>query len=467
MALTPYPLFGTSVEAMSRTVSAQERVNFYAEPTPESGIGAFALYPLPGLELFIDLGTAPCRAARAVDSLMYVVQGNNFWEINNAAVATLRGTLLTSSGRCWIENNLVDQLLITDGTNGYVFNTSTLAFTQVTDVDFPGLETIGYLDSRFLGNVPNTGRFAGSASNDGLAWNALDFATAEAAPDKLVALWVDRSQIVLFGTETTEFWASSTDSFPFARVGSAAVQWGLASRDSVARFDNSLIFLRRSSLGQVQVAMLSGYDSVAVSSPDLDVKLNSYTTDNAVGWSFMQFGHPMYVISFPTDNVSWLYDGMTKTWNRYSSGGGRHIGEIQVNFINKPYVTSYEDGKIYRLTHDMYTENGDPIRRSVRTRHVLSIGSTISALWVDMEPGIGTLSGQGSDPEIMLRVSRNGGATWGAELRAKVGKIGDYQARAVFRKLGAVHARRHDWVFEIAVSDPVKSVIRGAWLDIN
>lgn len=465
--LKPTPLFGTSVEGISKTVSAQSRVNFYVEPTPDSGVSPFALYPLPGTMLFVDLGEAPCRAAYAIDDSLYVVQGSNFFEINNAGIATLRGTLMTLSGRCWIANNLVNELCIVDGPFGYIYNTLTNTFTQITDPDFPGGETVGYIDGRFLVKKPNSGQFYGSAVNNGASWAALDFATAEAAPDKLVALWVDRAQVVLFGTDTTEFWASSSDTFPFARVGSSAVQWGLAARDSVARFDNSLIFLRRSSLGQVQVAILTGYDSVAVSSPDLDHALNGYTTDNAVGYSFMLFGHPMYVISFPSDNVSWLFDGLTKVWSQYSSADGRHLGEIQVNFLDKAYVTSYADGKIYRLEHDVYTDNGTPIKRLIRTKHVLSLGKAVSALWVDMEPGVGTTSGQGSDPEIMLRVSRDGGYTWGNEFRARVGKLGEYNQRAMFRKLGRVRSGRHDWVFEISISDPVKAAIRGAWMDVN
>jgi len=73
------------------------------------------------------------------------------------------------------------------------------------------------------------------------------------------------------------------------------------------------------------------------------------------------------------------------------------------------------------------------------------------------QAGNGLSTGQGSDPQVMLRISRDGGQTWGQELLMGTGKIGEYRARAFVNRLG----RSRNTVFELSSSDPVFT----AWLE--
>ena len=75
-------------------------------------------------------------------------------------------------------------------------------------------------------------------------------------------------------------------------------------------------------------------------------------------------------------------------------------------------------------------------------------------LQVDIESGVGASTGQGSDPQMFLRVSKDGGHTWSTERWAGMGAMGQYRYRARWLRLG----RARDWVFEIAQTDPVKTV---------
>ncbi len=63
----------------------------------------------------------------------------------------------------------------------------------------------------------------------------------------------------------------------------------------------------------------------------------------------------------------------------------------------------------------------------------------------------------------MLRVSKDGGATFGNELAVSAGKLGAYFQRAIWRRLGA----GRDWVFEITVSDPVAYHVINAYLQME
>jgi hypothetical protein len=82
---------------------------------------------------------------------------------------------------------------------------------------------------------------------------------------------------------------------------------------------------------------------------------------------------------------------------------------------------------------------------------------------LDLERGVGLVSGQGSDPEVMVRLSRDGGHTWGEPMRMSAGRMGEYTTRVIARRLG----QARDTVFEVTVSDPVAWSLVQAWLDLE
>jgi hypothetical protein len=461
--LAPIPLFGVGDVGKSVNVDAQVRTNLYVEVQQDSAKSRLALFPTPGLVTFVNFGAYPSRGFYKKGDFLYVVNRFTLWRVANDGSMTSVGTLVTSAGRVDISDNGT-QIIIVDGTNGYIYNTNTAVFAQITDPDFPGASTVTFLNGYFIVTKPDTGQFFISALYDGLSWAALDFATAESNPDNLIRVMADNGQLVLFGPETTEFWGDSGAlDFPFARVGASAIEWGLAARWTLCKFMDSLIFLRRNRLGAVQVCTLSGYNAQPVSTPEMDYVFSRYAaTSDATGFAYMVSGHAFYQINFPTPGESWLYDGLTKAWSKvqYSPTASRHRGEIQQNYLDRNFVTDYENGKIYQLVNGVYTDDGQTIARELIGRHQ-SIGdwTVFDEVWFEMEAGAADLTGQGSNPMMMLQISKDGGHTWGNEIWVPMGKIGEYRRRAVYRNLG----RARDWVFKARVTDPIKTVWVAAW----
>lgn len=66
----------------------------------------------------------------------------------------------------------------------------------------------------------------------------------------------------------------------------------------------------------------------------------------------------------------------------------------------------------------------------------------------------------GDDPQVMLRISNDGGKTWISEQWRSAGKMGEYLRRVRWNRLGAARRR----VFEISMTDPVAWKITGAYL---
>ena len=461
MALKPVPLFGLGNFGKSRNVSSQKRTNLYAELHQDGEKGTLTLYPTPGLTTFVNFGAYPTRGIWKKEDVLYVVNHSTLWRVTNDGTMTSVGTLLTSTGRVDITDNGT-QIIVVDGANGYIYDTSSSIFSNITDPDWPGADSVAFLNGYFVVNKPGTGQFFCSAIYNGLSWNALDFATAESNPDNLVRVIADNGQIILLGPDTSEFWSDSGAlDFHFARVGAAAIEWGLAARWSLCKFMDSIIFLRKNRLGAVQVCTLSGYNAQPVSNPEMDYIFSQYpSVSNATGFAYMVSGHPFYQINFPSAGESWVYDGLSKEWHEAKSIGGRHRAEMQINFLEQSYVTDYENGKLYRFEDGVYTDDGMLIERELICRHQ-STGnySFLSQLWLEMEGGVGLLTGQGSDPQLMMQYSKDGGHTWSDEVWADIGEIGQYGTRAVFNRLG----RGRDWLFRFRVTDPVKCVFIGAW----
>lgn len=457
------PLFGIGIQGKSPKITAQIRQNCYFEIVQADEHTKVACYGTPGLESFVDFGDTPVRGKHSFhsNSRLYVVHRATLWEVDNAGVMTNRGTLLTSSGRVYMADNGT-QICIVDGTDGYTYNTSSTAFARITDADFPANpSSVTCHNRRFIVSDNGTGQFYGSAISDGTSWAALDFATAESSPDNLVRV-DSRDELVLWGDLTTEFWADTGSAgFPYARIPGTSLQWGLASRAAVAKFMGSLAFLAKSD-GQVIVAKLNGFTMERLSDFELEHIINEFDAVNdTTMFAYTLGGHPMLQVNFPTGGQSWLYDGATKVWSKLKSANiTRHRAEIHANFVDTNTVSDYENGKIYRLKSDVYTDNGESIEMELVGRHIVGDDDervTVAALELIMETGVGLETGQGSAPVAMLQISKDGGHNYGVERWATIGAIGEYKSRCRWRRLGAAR----DTVYKIRITDPIPRRIAG------
>lgn len=456
------PIFGIGLTDKSPNVSAQGRTNLYLEFRPEGDRTRVVAHGTPGLSLFVDFGGSPARGLHNVGSLLYVVNRGTFWEVNNAGVMTNRGSLLTTSGRVYFADNGT-KIMLVDGSYGYTFDTSApgTPLAQIADGDYVAANSVTWQDQYFIQDKVSSGRFYISVLGDPTNWNALDFANAEGSPDNLVRVMTDHGELILFGDLTTEFWGNSgTADFPYVRLGSAVVEWGLAARESLVKFDSSLMFLGRNRMGESQVVILNGYTPQPVGGHDFLYAINQYANVNdATAFSYMLGGHAFYQINFPSAGKSWLYDGATQVWSELQSDTGRHRANMGTLFLGKIIVADYANGKLYRLDPTVYTDNGAMLAREIRSRPIFTEGQlSIARLWVDMETGVGLATGQGSNPQVMLMVSKDGGHSFPVELWRSFGAIGNYTARAYWNRLGSVKPGQ-SWVFKLRITDPVKVAI--------
>ncbi len=212
-----------------------------------------------------------------------------------------------------------------------------------------------------------------------------------------------------------------------------------------------------------------GYQLKPISTFPISQKIESYSTvSDAYAFTYVISGHKFYAITFPSANATWEYDLTTELWHeRQSENVAQNQGQwratTQVFFDNLNLFGDFETGIIYQADPTVYTENGATIIRKVITATQFANYSraTIDRLILMMDTGFGLISGQGSEPRIMLRTSLDGARTWGYEETQPLGTQGQYETEVFWTSLGYGRTA----IFEFSMSDPIKFAIVGAFLN--
>jgi len=468
------PILGQSYVARSVNAADARMVNLFPEVLSEGKEAAF-LQRAPGLRKLNTVGNGPIRglwAFAADDDVAFVVSGTQLYKISPTYVATLIGSVSGTGPVSMADNGT--QLFIACNGPSYIYNNDTGAFGPITDTDFPGAVTVAYLDGYFVFNEPNSQKMWVTQLLDGTSIDPLDFASTEGAPDGLIAVSSNFREIWAFGTNSIEVWydTGATD-FPLQRIQGAFNELGLAAPFSVAKVDNGLFWLGRDRRGQGIVYRANGYSGERISTHAVEWQIQQYADlTDAIAYTYQQDGHSFYVLIFPTANTTWVYDLATQAWHEragFVDGAfTRHRSNCQMAFNHEIVVGDFENGNIYAFDLDDYTDNGS-IQKWLRTWRALGPGkndlkrTAQHSLQLDVESGVGLNTGQGSDPQVMLRWSDDGGHTWSNEHWASIGKIGQYYKRVFWRRLGMTLKIR-DRVYEVSGTDPVKIAIMGAEL---
>ena len=499
------PILGSAYVARSVNAADNRMVNLFPEIVPEGGKEPAFLQRAPGLTRMTIAGDGPVRGMWQFGNYGYAVSGDTLFQIDSNWNAIAKGTVAGTGPVSMADNGT--QLFIAANPQGYIYNVQTNVFQQITDSDFPGAVTVGYIDGYFVFNEPNSQKLWVTQLLDGTSVDPLEFASAEGNPDNVVAIFVDHREVWVYGTNSTEVWydAGLLD-FPLARIQGAYNELGCAAPYSIAKMDNQIYWLGRDARGQGMVYRAAGYMGQRISTHAIEWQMQEYSDlTDAVGYTYQQDGHSFYVLNFPTADTTWVFDVATGAWHERASfqngDFNRHRGNSQMFFNATNVVGDYQNGKIYKLDLEVYADDDQP-QKWLRSWRALPTGAnnltrTIQhSMQLDCETGVGldgqqfevgllqaenddflvTEAGdyiaidynvvQGSDPQVMLRFSDDGGHNWSNEHWKSMGRIGEYGKRTIWRRLGATMKIR-DRVYEVSGTDPVRIYIMGAELILS
>lgn len=471
--VSDWGFIGGTYAGQAADVNAERCINLYPEVTETQGQRSkrrVVLYSRPGLVLWATAGSGPIRAAFYQDGRMFVVSGVEFYEVSAGAVATLRGAVVSDSNPATISSNGPggNQLFVVSAGSGYVYDLVGNTLTLITDVDFPTVAVMGdFSDAYFLVLKDDSTQFNFSALNNGSSWPTASFATKSQSSDYVRALLVDHKEVWLFGSKATEVWYNTGDGTnPFAPIQGVLIEHGIHAPWSATRVNNTICWIGEDAGGFGTAWLANGYTPQRFSTHGVEQMWRSYgvSLEDAVGYAYQEDGHTFYVVSFLGANHTWAYDFASGMWHELGYWDGSdfdaHLGRCHVYAHGAHRLGSRIDGKIYTQSLSIYDDDGTVLRRLRRSPHMHADERRIEyrSAELDLRRGAGLQSGQGSNPQLMLRWSNDGGYTWSNEHFVSAGIYQSYDVRAVWRRLGQARHR----VYEVVMTDPVPM----AWIDM-
>lgn len=366
--------------------------------------------------------------------------------------------------------------------SGFTLTSPTFGATAIYQVPLPFAAVpiyAAYQDNFGLLLENGTETLWQSVAGDLSIWPALNFASADAQPGYALAIVSLNDQIWLLKQQHTEIWVNAgLNGFAFQRQAGTLIEHGILAGASLATVGDSLACLSQDTNGQGIVVLSSGYGWTRISTHALEYAISQYAFPGlAVGYSYQQNGHLFYALFFPAaEDAFWVYDVTASAqlkipcWAKrsaFSNGAfSRHWSNCFTNFFGRLTVGDYRNGNIYAFNVNTQTDNGAQ-RKWVRSWRAfpqpVDKPVRFPPLYIDMETGIGVPDG--TNPQVVLEWSDDGGHNWSDQYFRPAGKTGKTAHRVKFTRLGSTR-RSHglDRIFRLSSTDQFTVSLIGAVL---
>ena len=351
------------------------------------------------------------------------------------------------------------------------FQVSVTPFGQITDPGFLGAQRIAFIEGWLIFNLPGTRTFYTTGPTPyQMLFPGSFYSLKDSSTDNLITLEANERELWLIGERTGEVWYNAGGvNFAFARVPGVGPQMGCGAVNSITRVGEQLVWLGKNEQGENIVVIQNQYSWERISHHGVEHAISQYpVVSDAIGYAYEEEGHLFYMLTFPTADVTWCWDATTKQWHKrlsYDPVAGvyhRHRSNCFMDFGDVRIVGDYQTGQLHQMSRMYFTDAGNPLRALRRTPHQWQKANRqrlfFSQLQIEFTPGVGLQSGQGSNPQCMLRWSDDGGFTWSQEQRVTIGAAGETKNRAIWYLLGVARDR----VWEATFTDPVARDIIGA-----
>lgn len=454
---------GGAYTLRSLPLSAQACINLYVEPN-ESGSGEpGGFYGTPGLTRVNNFeATHGCRGLYVANSSLWAVYNSTVYRLDASLGAIPVGTLPNSSGPVTMVDNGTS-LVIAHQSGWHAVTMADNTFYEVSDA--PTMGDASFIDNYLVG-AKSDGTYVWANINS-TTIDALNFASAEGNPDRTVRTIGDHRELWLFGTQTTEVAVVTTDpDLPFTRT--SFIEQGILAPKSAAKEDNSVFWLGANEKGHGVVFVAEGYIPRRISTFAIEQAIASYARPNlATAYTYQQDGHHFYVLSF--DEATWVYDINTQLWHqracRDTTTGAleRHRGQAHAFFRGRHILGDYEDGRLYELDFDTFSDDGDPIYRERTWNQFDSENRWVTYHRGELIADMGVGLGDGSNPRVWLEWSDDGGRNWSSAQDRFLGRIGEFLNRCIWRRMGKARTR----YYKLWTAEPVRIAWRGFNLDMD
>lgn len=376
------PYYNVATEA--NTAALEEAYNVYFELMPQGG---FAIRKRPGFSLAATIGGRPQGIywSDRKKALYFVVDGNLYEKTGPTTAATLLGSIGSkTTPTVFAEGQKLDlNLILYTATNGEVRYIDLETGAISTPDPMPKATFIANMNNRFYANdqagsgqdfwITDFNPDPAVMANDPTYWaSASNPFRAAQKPDALLGIYAAFNEVYLWGTQGCEIWQEDGVT-PISPLVGSIIEAGISAPYSVVMSNNTFFALGNVS-GKRAVIMLNGRSPQVVSEAIANkLQALNYVQD-ARGQLCFVGGTNFYVLTFPSEKQTWAYDFKTEVWAQWShwdSENAQHVAfdgtfGIYAKDWNKHYTLG-NDGNLYELSRLVYSDNGTPMRSSVRT----------------------------------------------------------------------------------------------------
>ena len=515
MANTTIPLGNKPYNSPYNSIGKEICHNLYLEQAiSETAKAQYYYLKIPGMRLLGTSATVDnpnkgaCRGIfTSTNNKTYVVNGNSLYELYQNGIKGFKGILTGSNSWTSVvsfaENGY--QLILVDGTGGWIFDYKTETLVQITDEYFPGNSEntlaptfVTYINTYFIVNEPNSNTYYWSNSyymrnHDNTTseysptesqgyWNALQSGKKMGRPDYIIALMDCSNMLWCFGNNSVEvhYDTGNYNGQQFSRYEGAIIEVGCAASNSVSKFANNVFWLGSDKSGIVGVFMNEGMVGKRISTRGIEQIIEFMPkSSDCIAFTYSQAGHSFYVMQFPSANKTLVYDISTNTWHERThldneTGGLNNWAGMfcavnwGMNIIGHISYSSYFELDTEYYQNDNPNGIGVNYIKCVKTTPIsfnLGLLMRFNSIQVMFKQGVGTNTNTpelvGRNPECQIAWSNDAGESFGNERTAYLGRMGEYQYRTRLLVLGIGRNR----VWRITISDPVPVILLGLIVD--
>lgn len=499
---------------------SSEESKFKMALMPSPGNAAFGTLPVPAPF------NQPNRGLIELRGQVFGVNGDVVFSLSSTGVYTQIGLVDPDplNSPCSMVPNGNGQVFITSNGWAWVIPAGGAAnsLLRVPNVGLLGASYATFQDGYILVTRANSNVYQISGDNDtplgdALKWDAANVSVQAGQADYLRAIKSSREYVRLLGARRSQVnynvGNNGLGGFPFQSYNSTFIETGISAPYSLADLGDSLMWIGEDERGIRACWRDPAFQPQRASNFAVEQQWQNYArVDDAVAFAYLWRGHLFYQITFPSAIVNtppsgfpfgspatytgatWVYDATVSAllgkpiWHErtyqtalgtaqcrserfHCYAFGRHLVGSSGIDGNPGAIYQYSDSAAGGFTDcglgtDGVTQVLQPIVRDRICPHTWQDNDRIiiNRFQLELSRGVG-LDGVppvGVNPQIYLRVSRDGGNTFGPELNAPVGAIGQYGTRVLWNRLG--YGR--DIVYWVRYSDPTYMGLVSAEVDL-